>query len=201
MKKLSLTLCSLLILGCLVSPIIVGAQLNFSKQLIQAVKTQLISNLAIQRSIDWKVGDEVIFVIDAGLAGKIGRMRSFVHSEIGNSVWVHTEITVSTKKEVKAKINRDTGEIEEYIEDGQAKTPPESNIEVIEQADGGEIIVPAGEFHTVYVKAKSMTNGQKEILEFWINERDTAMEGIVQMKTKAGGPTVTLSLVSFTKVK
>ncbi len=201
MKKLSLTLCSLLVLGCLVSPVPSSAQPNLPKQLIQTLETSVIPNFAIQRLIDWKVGDEANFVIKAGFFGEVGRMKKFVHSEVGNSIWLHTEITGQMNKVVKAKINRDTGEVEEYIEDGQAKTPPDSSLEVIDQADGGEITVPAGTFHTVYIKAKSTTNGREQVLELWLNQRDTTMEGMVQLKTKASGFKITLSLVSFTKIK
>ncbi len=203
MKKLSLTLCSLLALGCLVSSIPSGAQPNLSKQLMQALEINLIPTFALRRLIDWKVGDEANFVVMIGDLEAV-RIKEFVHSEVGDSIWIHMQITGLVNREVRTKINRDTAKIEEYLEDGQVATPYVDPLEIIVQADGGKITVPAGEFHTVYIKAKSKKGDSAERkFEFWLNQRDTTMRGLVRRKTtvKSNGEItiITTSLLNFTK--
>ncbi len=197
MKKLKLTLFSLLISGCLVSSTIAGAQPNLSKQLAQTMKTALISTLATQDVKDWKVGDEAIYLIK--LDGKDSiHVRSFVHSEEGNSIFYHIESKGLINQEEIVRINRDTGVIEEYRVNGEKRAIPDISTKIIKQKDGVEVTVPAGTFRTTYRRVILVSIGQE--MDRW-STQGLPLNGIVKDKIIISGEEYefTTLLVSFTK--
>ena len=142
--------------------------------------------------IDWKVGEYANFNISSPFGS--GEMKKWVNSEEGEAIWVHSEISMAGQTQTaQLKISRVTGEILEYIENGQKKAPPsQDGTEIIEQTEE-QVTVPAGTFDSIRIKIRT-ADGKN--LETWINPSQVTMEGTIKTIVKTF-ITLTMELTTF----
>lgn len=145
-------------------------------------------------AINWRVGERAEYKLSATM-GNLGDMKKWVDREDGNAIWVNTEVTGQMQQKIEAKLDRATGQMLEYIENGVRKTPPTQNLEIVSQ-DEQRVTVPAGTFDTIHVVAKT-DNAQVRQIEVWMNPRDTVMEGMVQTKLTTSFMPVMIQMVRF----
>lgn len=143
--------------------------------------------------INWKVGEYQEYSLEAGFFGNIGTMTKKADREEGNALWLKSEVTGAMSQSVEALIDRATGKMLKYRENGQEKEVPNDPMEVISQ-DAVSITVPAGTFETIHIVAKS---AKVKKLEVWANPRDITLDGGAQMIVDAGMVTVTMKLTKF----
>ena len=144
--------------------------------------------------IDWEVGEYTTFKLSSAFGA--GEMKKYVDREEGEAIWVISNVSLlGQNQKVEVKISRVTGEILEYIENGQKKAPPSNEPpEIIEQGEE-RITVPAGTFDTIRMKLKTK-EGQN--LTIWLNPSQIALEGTAQMEVQ-GVISIKMQLTAFGK--
>lgn len=161
--------------------------------------TQLQASIALDvhtnNLINWKVGEYQTYDITSSF-GNMGAMKKYVASEVGNNIWVNSEMgggMMGGSQKVEALIDRATGKILEMKQNGQRQAIPDDKIEVISQ-DSTSITVPAGTFECIHIVAKSQKISK---LEVWANPRDITMDGSAQMYIESGFMPMTLKLTGM----
>jgi hypothetical protein len=189
MKKLALSLIAALVAFA-------GTAQANNEVLSDMLRTELQLSIAgemhTNNLINWKVGEYQEYDMTA-IFGSLGKMTKKVASEEGNAIWVKAEVTGMMSQKVDTLIDRATGKVLKYVENGQEKQMPDDKIEVISQ-DATTITVPAGTFEVIHIVAKSE---KIKKLELWANPRDITMDGGAQMVIDAGMITVTMKLTKF----
>lgn len=156
---------------------------------VRAIVVQSVKDL-----IDWKVGEYTNYNIEFFLPGTLDKK---VSGEEKGAVWVEEVMDFQGlgKTEVKVKLSRATAEILEYYVNGEKQEIPETpKYEIIDQEEE-MLTVPAGTFKTIKVTLKDKESG--EMTYIWINPKDVAMEGMVQMTAPTQFGEMTLKLTSF----
>lgn len=173
------------------------ALLFASQSLFADVPQNIIRNLAIQGVtdlIDWKVGEWAEFQMEFVFPGTL---KKEVTGEEKGAIWVVSVMSFDAfgDTEVKMKLSRATGEILEFYVNGEKQDPPAMpKVDIVDQVE--EVItVPAGKFQTIKVTLKDRETGDMSYI--WVNPRDVAMEGIVQMQSSTQYGDMTLKLTAF----
>lgn len=173
---------------------------NASNWATEMMASDLINSVQLEmrtmNAINWRVGERANYKLSAAM-GDMGEMNKSVDREEGNAVWVVSEVTGPQRQRVEMKMDRATGQILEYIENGQHKTPPSQNLDIVSQ-DEQRVTVPAGTFDTIHIVANT-DNPQVRQIEIWANPRDTVMEGTVQAKLTTTFMPIMMKLVRFTR--
>ncbi len=164
---------------------------NFARELILAqTRAAVAAELSINNLINWKVGEYQEYA----LSPLPGSVKKNVASEEGNAIWIMNDVNAmgqSQKSEIL--LDRATGKVLKYKENGQEKQLPDDKIEVIDQ-ESTTITVPAGTFEVIHITAKSE---KAKKIEIWANPRDITMDGGAQMYIEAGFLPMTLKLTKF----
>jgi hypothetical protein len=162
-----------------------------SQSVFASFQQNLIRNLSVQGVqdlIDWEVGEFTSYNIEFIFPGTL---KKEVTSEEKGSIWVTQVMSFEMlgDTEVKMKISRSTAEILEFYVNGEKQDPPAPpKVDIVEQVED-TITVPAGTFETIKVTLKDLESD--ELTYLWINPRDVAMEGLVQMESNSQfGPMV-----------
>ena len=157
------------------------SSLELKRQQITAIQRALHQSMQTMNLINWEVGEFANFTVSSPFGA--GQMKKYVDREEGDAIWVNSEISLmGQNQKVEIKISRVTGEILEYIENGQKKEPPNNEgMEIIEQAEE-QVTVPAGTFDTIRIKIRTSDDN---IVETWVNPSQVAMEGTVKTKIQA----------------
>lgn len=151
--------------------------------------------------INWRVGERAEYDIAANFMGmpqNLGVMKKWVDREEGNAVWMISEVTGQMQQKVEAKLDRATGQILEYKENGQPAEPPSGDVEIISQ-DEQRVTVPAGTFDTIHIVAKVNNQPQLKRMEMWMNPRDIVMEGLAKTKLETSMMPVEIVLKTFSR--
>ena len=155
------------------------AQANVYQEIFLA---DLQASVAMERAeknvINWQVGERSEYKMKASI-GSLGDMKKWVDREEGNAVWLITEMTGQLNEKAEAKIDRATGQILEYIVNGQRQNPPNNTGEIISQEEA-TITVPAGTFRTIHVVVKT-NQAQVSKVEAWVNPREIVIDGNAKM--------------------
>lgn len=167
---------------------------DFARELTLAhLEAAAAADLTINNLINWKVGEFQEYAISA-MIGNIGTMTKKVASEENNAIWVVSEVNAMGQgQKVEVLMDRATGKVLKYRENGQEKQMPEDPIEIIDQ-ETTTITVPAGTFEVIHITAKSK---QAKKIEVWANPRDIVMDGAAQMYIEAGFLPMTMKLTKF----
>lgn len=167
---------------------------DFAVELMkQEMLVGLANDVTTNNLINWKVGEFLEYDMSAAF-GSLGKMKKFVASEQGNAIWVKSEMSgMMGGQTVEALIDRATAQVLEMRQNGKNVEIPKDKLEVISQ-EPARITVPAGTFDTIHITAKSE---KVKKMEAWINPRDTALDGNVQMVVDAGMLVVTMKLTKF----
>ncbi len=146
--------------------------------------------------INWKVGEMANYKMTS-LFGELGTMVKRVDREEENAIWVISETSGQMgNNKIEMLLDRATGKVLQYIENGSSKAPPSNDdMEIIDQIEE-RITVPAGTFDTIKITAKTP---QIKKLEAWFNPSKTVMDGQIQAKINTGFLPVTMQLTSFTR--
>ena len=153
------------------------------------------------KNLNWQVGEYQERTIKKGAFG-VGSLKSWVDREEGDAFWLLNDLNIifQGNKRVEALIERATGKILRYIEDGQEKSPPDvSQLETCE--DLGEsyetVNVPAGKFESTRTVLKCDDN----YVAIWIHHGSLVnMNGHVrQALLGSANPTDIDYLVELTK--
>ena len=171
MKKIGISL----MIMALLSGVDARAQGNLFQEIILSDLQASIARERVEKNvIDWRVGERSEYKMKA-VIGNLGDLMKRVDREEGNAIWLISEMTGQQAQKVEAKLDRATGQILDYIVNGQRETPPDNGFELISQ-DEQTITVPAGTFRTIHVVAK-MNSGQVSKVEVWVNPREIVMDG------------------------
>lgn len=167
---------------------------DFARELTLAqLEAAAAADLTINNLINWKVGEYQEYAISSML-GNMGTMTKKVASEENNAIWIVSQVdAMGQGQKVEVLMDRATGKVLKYRENGQEKQMPEDSIEVIDQ-EATTITVPAGTFEVIHITAKSQ---QAKKIEVWANPRDITMDGAAQMYIEAGFLPMTLKLTKF----
>jgi len=190
MKKLALSI--LIALFAVTSFQAQASNEVLNKIMLTSLKLSIANEMHINNLVNWKIGENQEYDMSA-VFGNIGKMVKIVDREQGNAIWVKTDITGMMSQNAEALIDRATGKILEYRQNGQKQELPDDKLEIISQ-DATSITVPAGTFEVIHIVAKSE---KVKKLEVWANPRDIVMDGAAQMVIDAGMITVTMKLVKF----
>lgn len=173
------------------------AVLLASQTLFASINQDVVRSLSvqgIQDLIDWKVGEYTEYEIEFLFPGTL---KKEVTGEEKGAIWVVQKIEFGSlgTTEVKMKVSRSTGEILEFYVNGEKQDPPAPpKYDIVDQVEE-HITVPAGDFDTIKVSLKDLESG--EMTHIWINPRDVAMEGIVQMEAPTQFGPMTMKLTGF----
>ncbi len=137
----------------------------------------LTQELSRNNSINWKVGEYQEFEVDAAW-GKIGVMKRKVDREEGNAVWIVEEISGMATKTTQTLIDRATGKVLRYYENGQLAEDPTDGL-IIENQDNARITVPAGTFDTLHTIGRTRRLPK---FETWVNPAATTIDGLLQQR-------------------
>ncbi len=187
MKKISLML-SLLAFGALANA---GDALTLS--VVKAFQKQVAVEAGINAMLDWKVGEQASYNLDAGFIQ--GTMVMKVREEITEGFWLDQDISVMGQA-IKAEIliDKNTGEILQLIVNGQKQEIPKQNVEIVETKEA-EITVPKGTFKCIYARIKDLDSGDES--ELWINPQVVPIMGMIKTIQPSQMGTVTLELTDF----
>jgi hypothetical protein len=161
---------------------------------------QVLSNEFRTQQLDFKKGDFAKYDMNVGGFIK-GKMDMNVLDVSSEGVWLQqlVDLGFAGKQDVRQLIDPNTGEIKKYIVNGKEQAPPErGDIEIIDQKQD-TVQVPAGRFTCVYIKANVEAQGQKAVVEQWLNPREVAVMGLVKMVTQTQLGPMTAVLTSFKK--
>ena len=160
--------------------------------MLNDLQVAIATELHINNVINWKVGEYQEYSMDA-VFGNIGTMKKLAASEQGNAIWIKSDVSGMAKQSAEALIDRATGQIIEYRQDGKKTEVPNDKLEIISQ-DTTSVTVPAGTFEAIHIVAKSE---KIKKLEVWANPRDITLDGSAQMMIDAGMLPITLKLTKF----
>jgi hypothetical protein len=162
--------------------------------------TQVLNNEFRAQQFDFKKGDFAKY--DMSVGGFIkGKMEMNVLDVSSEGVWLQqlVDLGFAGKQDVRQLMDPNTGEIKKHIVNGKEQAPPErGDIEIIDQKQD-TVQVPAGRFTCVYIKANVQAEGQKAVVEQWLNPREVAVVGLVKMATQTQLGPMTAVLTSFKK--
>lgn len=148
------------------------------------------AELRINNLINWKVGE----FQEYSISPLPGTMKKNVASEEGNAIWIVNDINMMGQaQKSEMLLDRATGKVLKYKENGQEKQMPEQKIEIIDQ-EATTITVPAGTFEVIHITAKS---DQAKKIEVWANPSKISMDGGAQMYIESGFLPMTLKLTKF----
>ena len=132
------------------------------------------------KNINWQVGEYQNRRIKKGFA-KVGTLKSWVDRDEGAAFWLINEIKVvlQKKKIIEVLIDRATGEILTYIEDGVEKDAPDTTqLEECQEISEvqNSVKVPAGDFDAT----RTVLRCPDESVAIWINHNEVNMGGHVK---------------------
>lgn len=160
--------------------------------------TRAIAQEMVEKNvINWRVGERAQYRIKA-VIGELGKLNKWVDRDEGTALWLISEITGQQAQKTEAKIDRATGQILEYIENGVRKDPPQQDVEIISQ-DEQRVTVPAGSFDSIHVVLKVNNNPQVRKVEVWINPRDVVMDGSIKTKVETSFMPIEIEMLSMTR--
>lgn len=142
--------------------------------------------------IRWRVGEFQEFDVFSKY-GNMGKMMKKVVSEQGNAIWVHIHFSGMISHKIEMLIDRTSGAVLEYWENGQKADDPNANLEIISE-NPAQVTVPAGTFDTLHTIAK--TRKSKKV-ELWANSRMIPMDGAAQQIVDVGILTLTMKLSRY----
>lgn len=192
MKKLTLTLMAGIL--ALAGSARADEASDFARELVLAqTQAAIAAELRVNNLINWKVGEYQEYALSS-MIGNMGDVKKNVASEEGNAIWIVNNVNaMGQQQKAEILLDRATGKILKYKENGQEKAVPDDKLEVIDQ-DSTTITVPAGTFEVIHITAKSE---KAKKIEVWANPRDITMDGGAQMYIEAGFLPMTLKLTKF----
>jgi hypothetical protein len=157
------------------------------------------SDAGVSNIIRWKVGDFHKMKLNvAGFINGTGRKEATKEEADKNAVWLVNEVSVlGQRQKTEALIDRATGKTLKLIVNGKEQDPGEQGeVEVIEQSET-TVTVGAGTFDCFYVKANVTSQGQKQVVELWINPIDVNLDGSLKIIAQSQLGPVTITLEEF----
>jgi hypothetical protein len=154
------------------------AEVNIYQEIMLAdLQASIAQERAEKNAINWRVGERSEYKMQASI-GNLGDLKKRVDRAEGNAVWLITEMTGRRNEKTEAKIDRATGQILEYILNGQRQAPPVDRSEIVSQ-DEQTITVPAGTFRTIHAVVNTNQTEVKQV-EVWVNTRQIVIDGIAK---------------------
>ena len=152
----------------------------------------------VNAAFDWKVGDYADYNLSGGVIN--GTMHMFVREITDKGFWLvqDADLGFIGKQKIESLIDKNTGEVLEFLVNGQKQTPPDAKDSEVVDSHKDHIKVPAGEFDCLYAKLHSKKENNDT--EIWI--APSAVPVGVMLKTIAAsqmGP-ITVELTGFKKM-
>lgn len=173
------------------------ALLLVSQTLFASIPQNIVNTLVVQGVedlIDWQVGEYTNYDIEFFFPGTLTKE---VTAEEEGAIWIVQVMAFEMlgNTEVRMKVSRSTGEILEFYVNGEKQDPPAPpKVDIVDQVED-TITVPAGTFDTIKITLKDLET--EELSYLWINPRDVAMEGLVQMETGTQFGPMKMKLTAF----
>jgi hypothetical protein len=151
---------------------------NVMKAFVAADIAQTQANL-----INWKVGDYHKIKVEFLFGGGKGSKEATKEDKERNGVWLETKISLMGQdQKTEVLYDRASGKVLEVIVNGepQEQGGEDSEFEIIEQKET-EVTVPAGKFECMYIKAKTVAQGQETTIQAWLNPVDVVLDGMLKV--------------------
>ncbi|MBI4040830.1 MAG: hypothetical protein HY390_03065 [Deltaproteobacteria bacterium] len=145
--------------------------------------------------IEWKMGEEAIYTIQAGMFGK-GILKKKVISEEKDAVCVDVQIDTDLwKQSLQAWISKKNGHLLKLVLDGNETPMAASDYDISERQKEIEMGVSAGTFKTTQVTLTDKMD--RSVLETWLDAKNVPLGGMVKHVVQSDFIKVQLELKEF----
>ena len=151
----------------------------------------------VMAGFDWKVGDSADYTIAGGVIN--GTMHMFVREMTDKGYWMQQDADLGFigKQKIESLIDKNTGEVLEFIVNGQKQTPPDPKDAEVVDSHKDHIRVPKGEFDCLYAKIHSKKENSDT--EIWIAPNSVPVGGMLKTIAATQMGPLTVELTDFKK--